>query len=871
LFFTKLKIKMAKSLIIAEKPSVASDIAKALGGFTKHGDYYESDKYIISSAIGHLLELSPTKGSEVPSGKWQLDNLPVIPPEFDLKPIEDTEARLKTLVKLIKRPDVTELINACDAGREGELIFRFIVKYSGSNKPIKRLWLQSMTPAAIREGFQNLRDDASMKPLADAAICRCEADWLVGINSTRAMTAVNSKPGGFNLTTVGRVQTPTLAIVVEREEKIRNFVPRDYWEVEATFLTKDNQQYTSKWFNPNFPKDSKQKNGDSELKPDRLWERAQAEQIQKKCLQQTGIVSEESKPTTQISPLLFDLTSLQREANIKFGFSANRTLKTAQSLYEKHKVLTYPRTDSRALPEDYIPQVKKTLQGLTSTGYKEFCETILKNGWVKPNKRIFNNSKVSDHFAIIPTGLAPKNLNEDESKIFDLVSKRFLAVFYPPAEYLVTTRITVVKDESFKVEGKVITNLGWLAVYGRELNSEDSPPLPPITQGDQVKTVNIEIKSFQTKPPPRYTEATLLSAMEGAGKLIEDDELREAMQEKGLGTPATRAAIIEGLISEKYIIRQGKELVPTSKAFSLTSQLRNLDLIELCKPELTGNWEFKLKQIEKGLFNRPAFMTEISELTKNIVNKIKKFKTDITNKEAQLKPLEVPCPKCGGQILEKTRQFVCQTCDFSIWTTIASRPMSREEVIELIKNKSVGPLDGFRSRHGKLFSAILRLTNSYTVQFDFSKSSPLQPDQSRASDQAELLNKPPIGKCPKCKSNVYEDKNAYICEASLSKVKKCNFRSSKVILQQPITPEQMKKLLNEGKTDLLPRFISKKGKPFAARLFIKETGDIGFEFQNSTANKDKTAETNKTSTPTKPKKTKKSKEKSETSKPPTNH
>src|ERR1017187_2851146 len=563
---------MGKTLIIAEKPSVAGDIAKALGGFKKVDDFYESDHYVLSSAVGHLLTIVPPEGVEAVRGKWTFKHLPVIPPHFDLLPIERSEPRLKVLKKLIKRADVDALVNACDAGREGELIFRNIVKFTKARQPIKRLWLQSMTPAAICEGFEQLREDRIMLPLADAAFSRSEADWLVGINGTRAMTAFNSKSGGFHLTTVGRVQTPTLAILVDREDKIKKFVSRDYWEIHGTFGAQAGE-YAGRWFDEKFAK----KDGESDLKPERVWEAKQAEAIRAKCLGKPGIVTEESKPTTQLSPLLYDLTSLQREANGRFGFSAKTTLSLAQALYERHKVLTYPRTDARALPEDYLDTVKTTLGMLEQTSYGTFAGQILKSGWVRPNKRIFNNAKVSDHFAIIPTSLAAKHLNELEAKLYDMVTKRFLAVFYPAAEFMVTTRITRVEAEPFKSEGKVMTNAGWMAVYGKEVQTDDTPTLVPVQPSETVQTTNVEVIATQTKPPPRFTEATLLGAMESAGKLVEDEELREAMREKGLGTPATRASIIEGLIYEKYVLRQGRELQPTAKAFSLITLLRGLE------------------------------------------------------------------------------------------------------------------------------------------------------------------------------------------------------------------------------------------------------------------------------------------------------
>ncbi|HQY27414.1 MAG TPA: DNA topoisomerase III, partial [Burkholderiaceae bacterium] len=651
---------MSKALIIAEKPSVAADIARALGGFTRQGEYFESDDYVLSSAVGHLVEIAAPEQYEVKRGKWSFAHLPVIPPHFDLHPIARSEDRLKLLTRLIKRKDVHRLINACDAGREGELIFRLIVQHAKAKQPIQRLWLQSMTPAAIREAFATLRDDAQMLPLADAARSRSEADWLVGINGTRAMTAFNSRDGGFYKTTVGRVQTPTLTIVVEREERIKRFVPRDYFEVRATFQAEAGT-YEGRWFDRGF----KRSDGEPDGRAERLWQRDRAEGIVERCRDKPGVASEESKPSTQLSPLLFDLTSLQREANSRFGFSARTTLSIAQALYERHKMLTYPRTDSRALPEDYLPTVKTTLGALEADrGYGPFARQILGKDWVRPNKRVFDNAKVSDHFAIIPTPQAPRagSLSDAEQKVYDLVVRRFLAVFFPAAEYLVTTRITLVEDESFKTEGKVLVNPGWLAIYGREGSADDT--LAPVEPNERVLTREIELQALATKPPARYTEATLLSAMEGAGKLIEDDELREAMAAKGLGTPATRAAIIEGLIAENYLVREGRELLPTTKAFQLLTLLRGLGVAELTAPELTGEWEYKLAQIERGRLERDAFMREIADMTRQIVERAKNYKLD--NVPGDYATLSTPCPKCGGVVQENYKRFACTKCDFSI-------------------------------------------------------------------------------------------------------------------------------------------------------------------------------------------------------------
>jgi len=812
---------MAKALIIAEKPSVASDIAKALGGFSKHDEYYESDKFVLSSAVGHLLELIVPEEFEVKRGKWTFAHLPVIPPHFGLRPIEKTESRLKVLTKLLKRKDIDQLINACDAGREGELIFRYIVKHTKARQPIKRLWLQSMTPAAIREGFASLRDDQSMLPLADAAVCRSESDWLVGINGTRAMTAFNSKTGGFHLTTVGRVQTPTLAILVEREEKIKKFIAKPYWEVHATFDAKAGQ-YPGRWFDENFAR----KEGEPDLRAERIWDVAAAQAIQNKCLGKPGIATEESKPTTQLSPLLFDLTSLQREANGRFGFSAKNTLGLAQALYEKHKVLTYPRTDARALPEDYIGTVKTTLAALSQTQYATFAEKILNEDWVKPNKRIFNNAKISDHFAIIPTSLAPKHLSEPEAKLYDLVTKRFLAIFYPAAEFLVTTRITRVEGEPFKSEGKVMVNPGWMTVVGRELETEDSATLVPIEQNETVKTSQIDVPANETKPPARFTEATLLTAMEGAGKLVEDEELREAMSAKGLGTPATRAAIIEGLIYEKYVHRNGRELQPTAKAFSLITLLRGLGVPQLFSPELTGDWEFKLKLMERGQLQREVFMDQIAEMTRDIVYRAKVYESDTV--PGDFTTLKVPCPKCGGVIKENYKKFQCQSCDFALWKIAAGRQFEVEEIEELISKRVVGPLQGFRSKMGRPFAAIIKLTPEFKPEFDFGQNAA---DANGVVAEVDFTGQESVGPCPKCGARVFEHGMNYICEKATGPNRTCDYRSGKIILQRPIEREQMTKLLAGGRTDLLHKFISKKNnRPFSAFLVKQPEGKIGFEF-----------------------------------------
>jgi len=812
---------MSKALIIAEKPSVAADIARALGGFTKHAEYFESDRYVLSSAVGHLLELKAPESHDVKRGKWTFTHLPVIPPHFDLAPIGKSEARLKVLLKLIKRKDVGELINACDAGREGELIFRYIVQSAKARQPVRRLWLQSMTQGSIREAFESLRSDDEMLPLADAARSRSEADWLVGINGTRAMTAFNSKEGGFYLTTVGRVQTPTLAIVAEREDKIRRFVPRDYWEVRASFAARAGE-YEGRWIDEQFKKAD-----DPDARGERLWEAARADAIVAACRGKPGDVSEEAKPTTQLSPLLFDLTSLQREANGKFGFSAKTTLSIAQALYEKHKVLTYPRTDARALPEDYVAVVRKTLDELAGqTAYRTYARQIAKSGWVKPNKRIFDNTKISDHFAIIPTLQSPGHLSEVEAKLYDLVVKRFLAVFYPAAEYLVTTRITRVEGHAFKTEGKVLVEPGWLTVYGREA-VEEQGSLVKVDEGERVRTESIEALALATRPPPRYTEATLLTAMEGAGKLIEDDELRAAMAGKGLGTPATRAQIIENLIDQRYMVRDGKDLRPTRKAFDLMTLLKGLDIPELTAPELTGEWEFKLAQMERGKLKRDLFMREIAGMTQKIVLQAKSYESDTVPIEEPAR-LATPCPKCGKPVVENYRRFACTACDFSLPKHPGSRSFEVEELEDLLRHGSIGPLSGFISKMGRPFSAVLKLTPEHKLEFDFGQAN----DDAAAEEAVDFSGQQPVGPCPKCGGQVYEQPMNYLCERATGPARSCDFRSGKVILQQPIERAQMQKLLADGRTDVLRGFVSNRTRrKFAAFLVRKPDGTVGFEFE----------------------------------------
>jgi DNA topoisomerase III len=807
---------MGKTLVIAEKPSVALDITHALGKFDKRGDYFENDQYVVSSAIGHLVELCMPGELDKKRGKWSFQNLPIIPDEFQLKPIEKTEGRFKLLKRLMKRDDIDLIINACDAGREGELIFRYLVRLAGNRKRLERLWLQSMTQQAIKSAFDRLRTDAEMIPLAEAAVCRSESDWLVGINATRAMTAFNSKVGGFQLTPVGRVQTPTLAILVEREERIRSFEPRTFWELFADFDVQKGS-YKGRWFDEEFAKDQ-----DEDRRAERIWDRAKAEVLLAKVLGKPGEITEEKKATTQAPPLLYDLTSLQREANSRHGFSARRTLQIAQQLYERYKVITYPRTDSRYLPEDYLETARQVLSNLGDPTLEPHAQKVLRNGWLRLSKRIFNDAKVTDHSAIIPTEQIPGNLDEAQQRIFDMVARRFVAAFHPAAQFEVTTRITRVEEEAFKTEGRIIKDPGWLAVYGREAAGEEqSASIVDLVAGERALTRDAEIKESQTKAPARYNEGTLLSAMESAGKLVDDEELREAMAAKGLGTPATRAAIIEGLIQDEYIAREGRDLIATAKGASLITLLRGIGIHLLSSPELTGEWEYQLKLMEQGRLDRSVFMAKIKDLTREIVDKAKSFESDVI--EGNFVTIDARCPKCGAAYLkEDYRTYHCENCEFRVFKSIASRHLSPEEVSALLTDRKVGPLSGFRSKTGKPFSASLILNDENKPQFEF--------ENNGNSERVDVdpTRHVAVGRCQVCGAGqVYDTGMAYVCE-NLSKGS-CSFKMSKTILQREIPQEQVRKMLAEGKSDILKRFISKKGRPFDATLRLQK-GKITWEF-----------------------------------------
>lgn len=805
-----------KSLVIAEKPSVAADLARALGKVPKKGDHYENDQYVISYALGHLVELEmPEDIDKKKYGFWRLETLPIIPEKFGLKPIEDSKERFNTLKKLLARKDIDLVVNACDAGREGELIFAYLYQLTKCKLPVKRAWMQTMTAEGIREAFANLRDGEKMKGLEDAARCRSESDWLIGINGTRALTKRMFGSRAGNVASVGRVQTPTLAIVYAREQEIRNFKPRDYWRVTATFEVAKGR-YEGVYQRANF----KRAENDEHDRIDRIWDKAIAEAVLAACQgQPLAKVSEEKKGSTQAAPRLYDLTTLQREANNRFGLPARRTLQIAQALYERHKMITYPRTDSRALPEDYIPTVRETMRNLQGD-LGTHAEKALAEGWVRPNKRIFNNEQISDHFAIIPTAHEAKNLEDMEAKIFDMIARRFVAAFYPAAEFDVTTRTsTVAPGHDFKTEGKVLTFAGWLAVYGKNTVEEDSPDskaLPALSSEDgtppQAKTLDPKLHAEATKPPPRYTEATLLSAMEGAGKLVDDEELALAMKERGLGTPATRADTIDGLINQKYIDRPQRELIPTAKAEQLLQFLGAVRAEELTKPDLTGEWEYKLRQMEHGKFTRDSFMAEIAATTKGIVERVKGFEED----ESVARETDILSPTDGKPLRETLRGYKSQDGELMLYKVIGGRKMEEAEIKELIEKRQVGPLEGFISAKTRSrFSAVLKLVKDeekgkWQAQYDF-------------GDKQDIGTLEAFWKDPATGAELCEMGNSYVLRERDGDGWKQAFRVGRLMCQKAIPREAAIDLVTKGKTDVIKGFISKKGRPFDA--FFERTGE----------------------------------------------
>ena len=825
---------MSKTLIIAEKPSVAADLArvlgKQLGKFKKDdsGQSFSNESLIITSAVGHLVEQKKPQTEDGKSLPWKMEYLPVMPRTMELEPIDKSADRLRKVLKLARGKEVTSIVNACDAGREGELIFRNIIRYGKIKKPIRRLWMQSMTDDSILEAWNALKSDEEMMNLADAAVCRSESDWLVGLNSTRALTALQSGVGGFNVTPTGRVQTPTLALLAARQKDILAFTPETYHEVRATFTTKGGS-YEGRWFDAAWKKDEKAPQRTRE----RLWDAGTAAAIATRCQGRTGSVKETRKPVSMPAPLLFDLTSLQKEASNRFGFSARRTLQIAQECYEKHKVLTYPRTDSKFLPNDYLKVAARTVGAIAENmpEFAPFASGILENKSVRPNKRVFDSSKVSDHFAIIPTGKFVQ-LSGDAARIFTLVVQRFLGVFMPNAEYEDTERTTVVcspgAEDHFYTHGRVMLTPGWRALYGPDKRKKDE--LCPVSSKETVTATKVEATADQTKAPAAYTEATLLTAMETAGKLVEDEDLADAMKERGLGTPATRAAIIEGLITQEYIAREGKELIATRRGMDLIDLLGKIGLSTLSSPELTGEWEYRLKQMESGRLNRDTFMKDIRTYTTDIVEAVRDYMKNGKNPD-----LELVCPSCGAKGLgSRVDSISCNNCKFRIRRVHAGLTLTDDQLVELISKGSLPVMDGFRSKFGKPFKAGLRMVEPQTArstwkaEFYFDSD---RPAEAKAEEvPAQVAGHVLVKDQGELELQV-NDKQWSVPEFTQAGGRK-GFTMSRNILGKEIGEEVLRQVLAEGKSELITGFVSQRtNRAFDAFLVLDDKkGNVGFEF-----------------------------------------
>lgn len=677
-----------KTLVIAEKPSVARDIARVLKCATKGDGFLYSDDYIVSWAVGHLVTLYDPEDYDKELKKWRIETLPIVPTHIKTKAISKTKAQFNVLKKLMNDENVSEIVCATDSGREGELIFRYIYNLAKCKKHFKRLWISSMTDTAIKDGFKNLKDGEEYNNLYISAKCRSEADWLVGINASRAFTLKYNA-----LLSIGRVQTPTLAILVQRQKEINEFVPKTYWEVNAIF-----DGYKAIW---------------TDLKENdtKIFDHEKAIAIIDYVKGKQGIVTSiENKENKQLPPLLYDLTELQRDCNKKYSFSAKETLGIAQDLYEKRKLITYPRTDSRYLSDDMIPKVKSTIQKIQNVEqYTNFANYITGLEKIPFNKRIIDNSKITDHHAIIPTDVKINinGLSEPEFKVYDLIVRRFLAVFYPNYIYNTTKIITTVDEHNFVTKGTAIVQKGWteLNIQGKNDKKEDDV-LPNVKKGDIVTNEDISEVEKQTQPPKAYNEAMLLSAMENAGRFVDDESLKEQLKEGGLGTPATRAAIIERLIQVRYVQRKGKSLIPTDKG---------MKLIEVVPPELkspitTGKWEKGLSSISKGKMEDTRFMGSIIRYVNYLVEQSKNpirnviFENENRGKgrkgKANIKTLG-KCPKCGsGEILENSKSFYCtnwrQGCKFSLWKNtveVYGKTITSEDTKKILKDRKLENVD----------------------------------------------------------------------------------------------------------------------------------------------------------------------------------
>ncbi len=742
-------------LIITEKPSVARDIARVLGISSRGDGYIEGKGKRISWCVGHVAQLAEPAAYNSEWKSWRTSTLPMIPEVFKLEANPRTRDQLGVLRKLLRDKKVTEVVNACDAGREGELIFRYVYDLTGANKPVKRLWLASMTDTAIRNAFSRLKPSTDYDDLGDAARSRSEADWLVGLNATRAMTLRYRQAGGDELMSVGRVQTPTLAMIVGRELEIEAFEPDDFWQVYATFDAGEQPEGVDRTYEGAWTR----------KKSDRTYKKEEAEQVLADIDGETGeVVKVQQKDVRRYPPQLFDLTSLQREANRRFGFSAQATLDAAQNLYEKAKLITYPRTDSNYLTKDMKSGLPDMIRAINVAPYSDFCDTLLNDLPLKTGRRIINDAEVGDHHAIIPTEKTPNmsKLSGRESKIYDLIVRRTIGAFYPNAVFAQTKIATAIASHIFITSGQVRKVAGWQEVdpppkYKK--GKQPDPILPSVTKGDSVPLEDTRLHQGQTQPPKRYSENALLGAMERAGQELDDDEVRRAMKEAGLGTPATRASVIETLLRRDYIARSGKVLVPRPKGRVLIESIPSEDLKSA---ELTGQWEARLNRIADGKLPRDTFMKEVRQLTTKLTETLLTQPLDIPEEALEREVLGT-CPICGGEVFETRKVYTCtggRECSFVIFKKIARRKTSKGLVKLLLAGKTSRHLKGFYSkRTKKKFSARLKLDEEGKATFVFGDDDKEDNEEKTRSSSSTTSQKPstdaphtsPEGlTCPKC-------------------------------------------------------------------------------------------------------------------------
>ncbi len=770
-------------LVVCEKPSVARDLARVLGARGKHQGFIEGEGVRITWCVGHLAELENPVHYDERWKRWSFDTLPMLPERFALRPRKGAVDQWRVVRGLLRDAAVSEVVNACDAGREGELIFRYVYELAGCSKPVLRFWVSSLTDQAINQGWGNLRPGGHYDALADAARCRSESDWLVGLNATRAMTCLARRAADAELLSIGRVQTPTLAMIVERDLEIEAFVPEDFWQVKGTFTVdlgeaaSELATWKATWFRTDV-KSSARRDEDAPEQVDhaeRIGDEPTAKRVAELADGQPGrVATSGSRRKTERPPLLYDLTSLQRRANQRYGLPAARTLEIAQSLYERHKILSYPRTDARFITPDQVAELPDIVRAVATLGpYATVAQKIL-SAPIQPGKRVVDASEVGDHHAILPTSRAPSpgSLSGDEKRVYDLVARRLLAALSEDAIYELSEIVVEVtpKDEPpdgisaplcFRAKGRTVVQPGWRTIDPPPSRKKDTD-LPSVPPESTAMANDVQAVAGQTRPPRRYTDASILRAMETAGQRLDEAKLKRAMRQSGLGTPATRANILQTLLNRKYMERQKKELWSTPRGRALIAAI---PLDELKSPSLTGRWEARLSAMAEGREGREAFMRDVALHVRRIVSEIDTAEpppAELVAREQTEKVLG-DCPVCGKPVRERRPNYACDTgrsCTFVIWKKVAKRNVSARMVKDLLNDGKTKVLKGFKSRKGSDFEAGLVLNEDGTVGFWF-------PDRNDSSAPRKPAAPPPIragDRCPRCQvGTIIQGRSALGC------------------------------------------------------------------------------------------------------------